>query len=393
MPHQYGLQRLLPEDDIDDNEDSMEEQKSQDKWFNKHCLIANLLLASFVVGRSVASLASQASMGMTNVYILNSMRAAVQIILGFILTVIQQKSFRIPIRVTGYVAACAFMEVIFGSSLFMAASFMPVGNLEAVYRLAVILQTTAIDFVRRHVHWSAVVLAIVAIVGVMLVSQPWNTEGEHMQLSVVPCQYWQNLTSENGSSSILAHSHYSVKRENISSANDTDHSYYIDIAGLKKRIPFSPFYLGYGLTIVASTAVTADGYLAKHLLNIGDTSTMIFWLGIFEELFLLSTIMVLFSVFGSDVFTFPTEQYCIVFTQCYVICLGVVNVVFVYALIYFKFSTICISAVLVMVILYVFQKTILKPFHPGHANVLEIVGIAVIVCGQLFKILLEIFKS
>ena len=387
--HQYGLQRL---DGAEDTNDLMDEEqecfhKCYKRFFNKHSFFGFIYLLAFIIARSSASLSAQISIGTTNMYVINCMRVVFQTIVCFILVIANGHNLLIPRRLIIFVVITAFLELLIAAFLATAASILPVGNMEGMFRMFCILLVTPVDLIKYNIRKSTILLALFAVIGVLLIGQPWNRDSGQEVSSVVPCLYWENNDTGNYSSSIVLQQHLN---QSVNEVNETLGGYYITFSNTTYNVNFNPDYLGYLLIFLAAGSMSLYGFAVQRVVFECIPTTMIVWVGIFEGMFLLIGLPFTWLILGSELFSFPTELFCVLLTQCYVIAQATANIVLICVTEYFRISTIYISVVLMMVILYVCQRTFLKTFHPGHANALEIIGILVILFSQLFQVILKI---
>ena len=323
-------------------------------------------------------------------YVFNCMRVVFQTTVCFIIVVVKRHNLLIPRRLIIYVAAIACLELLIAAFLTTAASILPIGNMEGMFRMFAILLVTPIDLIKYNIRKSTILLAIFAVIGVLLIGQPWNRDSSQEVSSVVPCLYWENKDTGNYSSSIVQPQNLNQSISNASEVNETLIGYYITFSGTRYNMNFNPDYLGYLLVFLASGSLSIYGFVVQRVVFECTPATMIVWVGVFEGMFLLIGLPFTWLILGSELFSFPTDLFCVLLTQCYVIAMAASNIVLICVIEYFRISTIYITVALLIVILYVCQRTFLKTFHPGHANALEIIGILVILFGQLFQVILKI---
>ena len=89
------------------------------------------------------------------------------------------------------------------------------------------------------------------------------------------------------------------------------------------------------------------------------------------------------NVSGVPVYSFPSGKICLTFVLAYGFFSGMLYAVWVYLAGYLNISKLALAKVIGLLVLYVCQRTLLKHFHPGKANLFESFGVAIIVCGLL----------
>ena len=60
---------------------------------------------------------------------------------------------------------------------------------------------------------------------------------------------------------------------------------------------------------------------------------------------------------------------------------------------YMKVSNLMNSLVIMIAVLYIYQRTFMKTFHPGHANWEEVLGIISVIASYILPLLEEMFPK
>ena len=362
---------------------------------------------SLVLARTGSTLSSQVASGKTNIAKLNVLRYTLHVLLTLCIAFVKQKSVLVGRKYAHYIILTGSANVCAASLLYFVASFMPLGNFEAMYLVLYILIATTADFIKGVIKLTQVVRSALAICGIILVSQPWITVKIKPAIDEVPCDYWDHEFSSNitfypgtvhlngnhiegpingssmGSSRIFNYSGI------VQTGGFQSDSYAIFINGIKHNIKIDPIYLGYLLLFFTALFSTLKSYLTKFITGHEDPVAIAFWLGIWECMMSVVMAVIWAQADGSSLFSMPSGLFCLTFSLLYVLCAAVCYIIFVHAVGYFNISNIATSYVLMLLILYISQRTWLKYFHADHGNWIEVCGITLILACILLPVLLE----
>ena len=238
------------------------------------------------------------------------------------------------------------------------------------------------DFFRGSIAKKDVLTSFVVAVGIILVGQPWETVSQNGILSVTPCMYLDSHTvSVNPSSTSLM---------NMTSGTSDNSS-----TGQVLTVSNSTFdyktLIGYILLMATGFGCTAAGNCVKKLLEHYPKPPIIFWLSMLETVLFMIINLALTRISGSPFYSFPNGKYCLVFTGLFVVTAAVAHLLSYFVYGYLHISTVSVASVYILFVLYISQRTYLKAFHPGHANITEVIGIIVVIFGATFLPLLYIF--
>ena len=259
------------------------------------------------------------------------------------------------------VVVAGSMNVIFGSTFFLAASFMPVGNLDGLGVAFYILFSASYDFYKKSITKRSVVISCLVIVGILLVVQPWSSQVEQNTIHLSPCQVLDSgLSKINGSLPFQTSGNNSIDVDSLE--NHGGHS----------------LWLGYIFIIIAFIAMTIEGNTDRLLLNEYPLPVVMFWLTLCEGWLSFVMNLIWTGVNHQDIYTIPSGRYCVIFLCSFVIFSSTSRTLSVLVYKYWHISSVALSNVVLTVSLYVSQRTFLSDFHPGHANVTELIGIAII---------------
>ena len=364
--------------------------------FSKACMVSHFFLLFLLLVRSGGTVASQLGTGTTIIFQLNTIRFAMEAFAMLCFAIVSRTSLLLKKEQLFTVISFSLCNICASTSLFFTASFWPVGNMEAIYVIMSILLTTAVDIFKKQIQLFRLLPAVLACIGVILLAQPWTVElGESCVIQKVPCEYWQESviqqeesipTDNNNSSFSFTYEMVSTGTKNCMSTQD---KYYIFINNMRYSIPVSPLIFGYILLFISAAFGAIYSYVGKD--NDIVPNILLFWSGIIDALCSLLANVIWTKTNGLPLYTFPTGRLCVLFVALYILLIGLGNITFTNILKLFNVSTIAISYVLLLLLLYTSQRTFLKEFHPGHANYVEVLGILTILCALLISPVKELF--
>ena len=383
MPHDSGDIKLKER-----GNSKTDETRHDDSILNVFALFVLFLVMIF---RASATLASQMGGGKVNIFEQNTIRYGVTFLIAFTLVITQSKSVFVEAKYIHKVVLVGALNFSTISIIFFSASFMPVGNIEAMYVGGYVFSTTVIDVCQRNVKFVSSLVSLLMLVGLISLSQPWDKMAENADIDKIPCDYWEenrmyNLTVGNISETetIL---YMFPNQEYRSTPNDSYRSKrnhnFIYIDGVKYDILINPIILGYTMIILAVVSGTIRTYFAKKLRSELESLTLTFWLAVIEGTLSVLSTVIWSSVNGVSMYSFPSGKICLTFVLAYGFFAGVLYIFWVYSAGKFNISKLALANVIVLLVLYICQRTFLKHFHPGKANLFETFGIIFIVSGLL----------
>ena len=258
-------------------------------------------------------------------------------------------------------AVSALTNVIYSSTFYLAASFMPIGNLDGLGVAFYILFSTSYDYYRKSITKRSVVISFLVIVGILLVVQPWHSQVEQNTIPLSPCQVLDSgLNKINGSLQFQTSGNNSTDVDNLE--NHGGHN----------------LWYGYVLIIIAFIAMTIEGNTDRLLLNEYPLPVVMLWLALCEGWLSFVMNLIWTGIKHESVYTIPSGRYCVIFLFCFVAFSGAARTLSILVYKYWHISSVALSNVILTVTLYASQRTFLSEFHPGHANVTELIGIAII---------------
>ena len=341
--------------------------KGTSSW--THSVAVLLTFIFMLVSYCTAIVTSQVSGMKSNIFQLNSIRFACVCMVITPVMLYRGNLLRINQQHVHFILLVSVSNVTYASCLYSAASFMPVGNLDALSIVFFILTSAAVDYFKQNIKRRALIISLVACVGMLLLVQPWNISSQNQQQRDIgiPCDYLggrvNSFTNRN------------YHRTNTSGSNSSNLGASKDVVADSLG---NTYIIGLVLVVVSAVACTFSGNVVKILIAEYPTSPVIFWVGLMEG-FISFTLNLLRSIVKEEhSYSFPSGSYCLFFLFLFILASALANTLSYVVYRYMYVSTVAVSHVFVCLILYVSQRTYLSTFYPGYANLSEMFGIAIV---------------
>ena len=322
------------------------------------------ILVALQSSNILATISVQVSGIQSNIFQINNLRFIVQSLAITPVLFHGCDSIKLPKAEIYLILVAGSLNVIFFSSFYFASSFMPMDNLNGLGVASYILFSTSYDFFKKSITKKSVVISGIVIVETLLVVQPWIAQVEHNINPLSPCH-----VPDSRSSKLNSGVPFQISSNNISG---------VESSGNNEN---NKLWFGYIFIIIAFIALTLEGNIDRLLINEHPLPVVMFWLTLWEGLLSFVINLIWTRVKHQSLFTIPSGRYCLTFLCCFVVFSSGAQTLSILVYKYWHISSIALSDVLLTVTLYVSQRTFLSEFHPGHANVIEIIGIAVITFG------------
>ena len=356
-------------------QESTNSSKTPESWTYR--LLVFLSLLSMCFGYGSTALLSQLAGLKFRVFQQGSGVYLFVAIIGCIVILRKQYSLKIKVPDFFKMLVCAIIHVSNDQGFFFAASVSPVGNVDGLKAASIVVMASVYDFYKQRITKYKVLAAVIAFIGVMLLSQPWaKTKVFGSLVKVTPCKTWGvSNTDMTQLPSTL----------NIS-RNETD-----ELLDHRSQSAYSlqSEIFGYSFIVYMAIGVTVRGFLIKEVMSRYPAALVIFWSALIESFLCFITYAIYAQMTSSPYFEQPSISYCFFFASLFVVCCTLGNIGSWYAYNYAYVTTIGFADVCMSVILYICQRTFLKAFYPGHANALEILGVV----GAIFSLLLIPFVN
>ena len=356
-------------------QDLTKSAKTPETWMYR--LMVFLCLMSMCFGNGTAVLSSQLAGLKFRVFQLGSIIYLFVFIVAYIVILLKQYSLKIPVQDFCKLLVCAIIHVLNDQGFYVAASVSPVTDLDGLKAAIIVIMVSVYDFYKQRVSKYTVMAAVMAFMGVMLLSQPWsNVKLFSSSAEVMPCKAFGISDNDTTQLPFIL---------NVS-RNGTD-----QLMSLRSQSAYSlqNEVIGYAFIIYMTIGVTVREFLTKEVLSRYPVALAMFWSALTECLFYFAINVIYVQLTSSPYFELPGITYCFLFAFLFAVGCILGNIGSWYSYNYAYVTTVAFADVCLSVILYICQRTFLKTFFPGHANSLEILGVVL----AIFSVLLIPFVN
>ena len=244
---------------------------------------------------------------------------------------------------------------------YSSAPLLPVGNIGGTAMGTAIFFTTCFDIIRKHVSKLSIFIAAVAVVGLLLLTQPWHLPPSYQ---IDPCEFID--------------SNYSVTMNNVTNSG------FRNISSVRKYSDhaINPTVLGYTLLVCAALCSSISDNTIRWLYSSYSIFNVFLWMALIQALYTVIILVVLAIVQAPDL-SFPRGHACLGFTVAFIISMSFTHIMFNVNYLFFPVSKAQVLCSARLVGLYVVQRTLLKAFHPGNANIMEVCGVVCIIASTV----------
>ena len=326
-----------------------------------------LTVVLFMVSLSLSQVVGNS----TSIFLVNANKFTIEILLSLCIIYTGKYCYRVAksdIRKFVLVAIFNYMEM---TLLYVSATLLPVGNTSGLYMGFWITFTTAVDVLRKKVSKLTIITATVAILGIILLTQPWHFSPN---MADTPCEYIDKYIDSNYSvNSLSANSSFFANSSNSTKLSD---------GGSKSLL------MGYIFIVIATVSSTIADNISKSLYSNYSVFCVLLWVGLIQ---LLLTLFVLAGLgyFQPSSLLFPDGHACLGFTIGFIITMTMDHLMLNITFVYFTVSMVALVMVFTTIGLYVVQRTLLKKFHSGNANSMEVLGIICILVTPIISTLIS----
>ena len=316
---------------------------------------------------------SQVSALKVNIYELYVCRYVILVIFVSLITFYNKQSLKINKPHIKYIVGIIIVDTIQSPCIYTAATFMPVGNMDAFHNAVFIFAASIYDIINKHIPRLRMFCALIVVAGIILLLQPWHTE--NVPNVGVPCEYLDGYKISDIINQTKA----------IFSTNQTE---------IQNELPQGWLYthqklIGYLLTTVAALGLTCRSNIARVVMKESSTSAILFWIYLAGAVISLIISVIWKFVKHEPVIDIKVGKYCILFSCLCVLFSAVTNCVSYYSVRYVHVSSLALTFVCTTVLLYISQRTFFKIFHPGYTNLLEVLGVVICILGIIVLSALE----
>ena len=314
---------------------------------------------------------SQVAGNKTSIFLANIFRFAFDMIVSTLCVVIRKHSIVVQKSDICKLVSAACLNYLYTTLFYLAAPLLPVGNMDGVYAGLYIAFTTTVDVVRKQVSRSFIFTAALAITGLLLLTQPWHFSDD---VKIPPCDYLDNNYS------FIFHTNESSYPRNPSKFS------------LNSILGINSLLLGYLMVTCATISLTVADNLTFSLLQTYPFWSLILWNGVIQ-FGITGTILAGLGLSNTSNLSFPTGCACLGFTVVFIIAMTTSHLMNFVPLVYLPVSTGGMVFPIATIGLYIIQRTALKIFHPGNANMMEVFGIICVVVASLASPIITFFSK
>ena len=297
-----------------------------------------------------------------NVLQINCVRFVLVSALAFGAVCLRECDLKLKCQHFGMLLTCVILHQVYSNAYYFTASFMPAGTFNGIRGAFVTVMATTYDFYKRKISKLAVVSMTGAVIGIILVTQPWLEQIE-IHLALSPCEYLENesrpLKLDINTTGTMP--------------NHQDQYEALQIWFQKYKTP-----IGYMLVVFMSMMSVSRGILIRQLIHEYPVPTITFWHTLMEAISTIILNMMWSKYFTKPFFDIPVGGLCCVLTILFIASAACGNGLAYVVYKRTQVSTTAIMGIAITMVLYASQRSFLKSFHPGHANVVEVIGIIMI---------------
>ena len=325
-----------------------------------------------MVSYTVSLTSSQISGENANLCMANMFRFLFEIAISILCILVTRSSLFIEKNnIYKFIIAASF-NLIFIFLFYMSSNVLPLGNMDGIFAGFMITISTLVDVVRGQVSkWSCTAASLAAI-GVLLLTQPWNTVVNMDILQQAPCQNIEN-------------NYYNIAKEMDTHMNQSSSK----LEGNYDGFYVNPSILGYTYLFIASLACCLGNNMIRSLINTYSIYCYLFWGGLIQAGF-TGAILIFIEAIKSTELRFSKEPVCFGFTIVFIIAMTTSHMLQNFTFKYLPVSTVAMGSLVSTLLLYIIQRTLLKDYQPGHRNLIEISGIVCIICAGIVSPIISI---
>ena len=337
------------------------------------------------ISYAISIVSTQVSVLDLNILQYNMIRYLIQALVAFGIMHFRRESVKILKDDMSYFITIGLLDMTGTVCIFATATFLPIGNLDAFYNAVLIVIASCYKIMKRQISYLGVVTYLILVVGIVLLTQPWNSQVHRNVINMSPCRY---INYNENMSGLMNYANAS-SNTTVTMVTDAVDDIFPD-GWLTKHSQL----LGYAVLIIAALEYTGHGVLSRSLLKNYKVPVVIFWVSLLELILSFIISLVWQSLRREAFFMVPAGSYCVLFMCMYIIFMTLSNFVIYYVHGYFKSYPYSVACLPTIVLLYLIQRTALKWFQPGNANLVEIVGVVLILFGIVgLPLLAKLVKS
>ena len=328
---------------------------------------------------------------------LNTFRSAGPFLSCAILTVISKQC---PLIGRDEILATVLYTVdIFISALFffVAISLLPAALVSCVSYISSVVSALFVFSLcwNEKITMKNVMFALISVIGVVLVIQPWDPNIDGMEAESTDCL--ANMSFIVGSSSpeenIDVPTDLSTNLTELTIDNEEDTlknntttlwSAFGGTNGINSNSPLG-LAIGYSFSIISGITLTLELLIIKRNPFLGDRH--LFWA------FLTNTLLSAILIFALESPVLPSNWFDAAMVTIHSVKCAVLWRLYIYAPKYISGNTLTLILTSDVVVMLIFQYTVLSSIYPGHRNWIEVVGVILVLLGCSVASLLELLNT
>ena len=330
----------------------------------RNIILGHMFLVLTLLSFSCASISVQMALSTNNIFAMNSIRFSIQTIVVVLIGLCLKHSFKVKRAYWWHAFGAVVLHTMYGILMYLALSFMPIGNSDALFTAFYAVCSTLIDICRKVINKVAVMTTFMAVIGIMFLIQPWDLEN-------IDGTYQRPCTQLGSIQEIWINNNTNYSKTVMTTFNDAT--------------PISVKYQLIGYTMILITGISVAGYsnLIKSLLSEHPFTVPNFLFGLFGSVVSFFINFVQKQITMQPLYHVSDGGICVLFLCTFTVGTLTGNLFEALALKYIHVSEIAISGSVLTVLYYIIQRTLLSEFHPGHANTIEIIGIVIIIVSNI----------
>ena len=322
-------------------------------------VIGYSLLLLLILTYAVVIGAAQVIGGKTNMFVLNVYRFVIQASLGISWVIFGKHAIKVDRKDWYKVALSTIFNYVKGTLFYLAAAVLPVGNMDGTYTGLYMICTTCIDLVLKEISKISILVSLLAIVGVTMLTQPWQEANNSTEHHLAPCDYMDGVNWTTDA--------HSTSNASVNGTLETTSTWF-----------GNPIVIGYFFVVASAISAAIASNATRAVLRIYTVPCGFFWTGTMQCVVSIIIVIIMKLVQGDNLSMLPNGGACIEFTALFLLGITITSTVANFVYKYLPISKVAVAKPFSVVTLYVLQKTLLHQFFPGFGNVVEIFGIILI---------------
>ena len=301
-----------------------------------------------------------------------------------------------PDRKGGNSATVLYTVDIFISALFffVAISLLPAALISCIsYTSSVVSALFVFSLCwNEKITMRNVVFALISVLGVVMVIQPWQPNSDSIETMLdddaTNLSYFVNGSS-SPEENVFVPTNLSREltidnEEERLKNNTTTLSASAGTKGINSNSSLG-LAIGYSFAIISGITLTLKLLIIKRNPFLGDSHLL--WA------FLTNTLLSAILMFALETPVLPSNSFDAAMVTIHSVECAVLWRLYIYTPKYISGNTLTLILTSDVVIMLIFQYTVLSSIHPGHRNWIEVVGVILVLLGCSVSSLLELLNT